>query len=134
MGSCYNKYNRGQVYGAPSLTSTGYLRLRNRVTGKSEFMHRIIWQELNGDIPEGMVIDHINHNTTDNRIENLQCITSAKNSQRMKVGSVSKITRNLARPYRASRWFNCKNNYLGYFGTIGGAIMATNMMFIEGET
>ena len=44
--------------------------------------HRKVWKSVYGEIPKGMVIDHINGNTLDNRIENLQCITQAQNIQR----------------------------------------------------
>lgn len=34
--------------------------------------HRFIWQCFNGIIPEGLVIDRINDNRDDNRLQNLQ--------------------------------------------------------------
>lgn len=33
----------------------------------------------NGPIPDGLVIDHINRNTSDNRIENLRCVPQSVN-------------------------------------------------------
>jgi hypothetical protein len=33
-----------------------------------------------GEIPEGMVIDHINTIRTDNRLENLRCVTHLENN------------------------------------------------------
>ena len=41
--------------------------------------HRDIWSEANGPIPEGMVIDHINGDDTDNRLENLRLATPPQN-------------------------------------------------------
>ena len=54
--------------------------------------HRKVWKSVYGEIPKGMVIDHINGNTLDNRIENLQCITQKQNIQRspLKQGYVYK--------------------------------------------
>ena len=43
--------------------------------------HRLIWTLLNGDIPEGLEIDHINYNKSDNRIINLRLCTHHQNSQ-----------------------------------------------------
>ena len=58
-----------------------------RVTiGKSKIysIHRIIWEMFNGPIPTGMVIDHMNGNPWDNRIENLRVVTHRQNVQNAK--------------------------------------------------
>ena len=47
-------------------------------------VHRIIWNIHYGKIPKGMIIDHINNDSLDNRIENLQCITQSENIKRNK--------------------------------------------------
>jgi hypothetical protein len=46
--------------------------------------HRIIWELFNGPIPEGMVIDHINGDPWDNRLENLRMVTPKANNQNTK--------------------------------------------------
>ena len=51
----------------------GAIKLQCRV-------HRIIWISQHGMIPEGYVVDHINNDKTDNRITNLQLLTSKDNS------------------------------------------------------
>lgn len=38
------------------------------------YMHRWIWEEIFGPIPDGWEIDHINGVSTDNRLENLRCV------------------------------------------------------------
>lgn len=43
------------------------------------FRHRVIWYYFNGEIPEGMEIDHINGNKQDNRLSNLRCVTHSEN-------------------------------------------------------
>jgi hypothetical protein len=48
------------------------------VDGKQYFAHRIIWKLETGREPEG-VIDHINGETSDNRIENLRDVTHTEN-------------------------------------------------------
>lgn len=45
------------------------------------YAHRVIWMLHNGDIPEGMVSDHVNGRSDDNHIENLRCVTVAVNSR-----------------------------------------------------
>lgn len=42
--------------------------------------HRIVWIAAHGMIPDGMVIDHINNNKTDNRLCNLQILSPEDNS------------------------------------------------------
>lgn len=41
--------------------------------------HRLVWISANGVIPEGLIIDHINRITVDNRIKNLRLVTPSGN-------------------------------------------------------
>lgn len=43
------------------------------------YAHRLAWVYVHGVIPEGMVIDHRDHDGTNNRIENLRLATNAQN-------------------------------------------------------
>lgn len=43
-------------------------------------IHRLIWESVNGTIPNGMEIDHIDTNPSNNRISNLICVTHKENS------------------------------------------------------
>ncbi|HDM8089251.1 TPA: HNH endonuclease [Yersinia enterocolitica] len=64
---------------AGGFNGEGYLHVGfNHKTYK---VHRVIWEMHNGPIPEGMQVDHIDHNRVNNRIENLRIVTQAQNSK-----------------------------------------------------
>jgi len=52
------------------------------------FMHRYVWAYFNGAIPPGHVVHHINENTHDNRIENLQVMTYAEHNTLHNTGRI----------------------------------------------
>lgn len=52
----------------------GYIML-GRGRGKAIFEHRVVWENANGPIPDGQEIHHRNEIRTDNRLENLECVT-----------------------------------------------------------
>lgn len=54
-----------------------------RYFGRSgKFLHRAVWEHYNGEIPEGYDIHHIDGNTTNNHIDNLECITKKAHRKR----------------------------------------------------
>jgi hypothetical protein len=60
------------------------------VIGKTRHKtHRLIWIMHNGDIPEGLFVDHLNMDRTDNRIENLRLSTKAGNNRNQNATGVS---------------------------------------------
>ena len=58
--------------------------IRNGTTKLQCRVHRIIWISVNGVLPDGYCIDHINNDKKDNRICNLQILTPAENSHKAK--------------------------------------------------
>lgn len=44
-----------------------------------KFVHRVVYETFIGNIPKNFVINHINGNKRDNRLENLEAITSSEN-------------------------------------------------------
>lgn len=59
------------------------------LNGKHFYAHRVIWIIFHGKIPDGMIIDHIDGNAHNNRIENLRCVDYIHNSRNMKKPSTN---------------------------------------------
>lgn len=43
-------------------------------------VHRLVWEAFNGQIPEGLQVNHINEVKTDNRLSNLNLMTAKENT------------------------------------------------------
>ena len=74
-----NKTNKIKIgYRAGTIATTKYRRIV--INQKFYAEHRLIWIYFNGDVPDGLQIDHINRIKYDNRIENLRLVTNAENA------------------------------------------------------
>ena len=72
---------RGKGFIKPLLDKDGYLKLaltQNDVT-YNIFLHKAIWNIYKGDVPEGFTIDHIDNDKLNNKIDNLQLLSSRDN-------------------------------------------------------
>lgn len=93
------------------------------VNGKCYYLHRLIWQYHHGYLPP--MVDHINNDTYDNRIENLRPCDNAKNqyNSRKKVNNKSGYKgvvfhpRVKNRPWQSKIVVNKKVVSLGYYST-----------------
>ena len=78
---------RGQVFGRTGelvggVCSDGYVRLHGVVgMPQTVYAHRLVWETVNGTIPEGFHVDHKNAVRWDNRGPNLQAITQGENNR-----------------------------------------------------
>lgn len=77
IGRDISKLN-GKIAG--SLDSSGYLQ--TKINKKLYLNHRIIFLMFHGYLPE--LLDHINGDKTDNRIENLRAATTCQNQHNKK--------------------------------------------------
>lgn len=68
-------------------TQTGYVvtgskrndYIRININNHHYSAHRLVWEAFNGPIPEGMVIDHIDGNRSNNALSNLRLVTQSEN-------------------------------------------------------
>lgn len=66
-----------------SQSKKGYFQVRlftnEYPKGRLQYVHRLVYETFVGEIPEGKEIDHINNDSTDNRLDNIQLLTRREN-------------------------------------------------------
>jgi len=79
-GHKYKKYKK------PTL-NTGYYKIRLCKNSKYKYFyfHRLVYEAYNGEIPEGLCIDHIDNNKQNNHIDNLRLATRSENMWNQKI-------------------------------------------------
>ena len=97
----------------------GYLQIQ--INRKIYRAHRLVWLMLNGPIPVGMEMDHINGIKDDNRIENLRLATSSQNKHNQKKRRINKSGfKGVSWSKKMNKWsanicVKGKNRGLGFF-------------------
>ena len=93
--------------------------------------HRILWILANGDIPNGLQIDHINGNRLDNRLGNLHLVSNRENHQNRAfhraTGRLGYYWDKQANKWHARIRSNGKRIHLGYFTDENEAQQAYNI-------
>lgn len=119
-----HKHHIGKMKG--TVVKHGYIRFR--IAGKFYLAHRLAHLIVNGHIPE--YIDHINHNTSDNRWENLRGCTVAQNMANARIRSDNKTGfkgvhfDKQRKKFSARIQYNQKKIQIGYFHTREEAALA----------
>lgn len=116
-----------------TVDTKGYIQIG--YNGKKYKAHRLVWLYMYGYLPEiGMDIDHINRNTSDNRLANLRLVAHKINMQNQtkRVTNTSGITgvyydASPSRANRVKKWRACimvagKYIHLGWVHTKEEAI------------
>tara|TARA_R110002167_G_scaffold99886_7_gene261266 strand:+ start:4806 stop:5294 length:489 start_codon:yes stop_codon:yes gene_type:complete len=108
--------NIGVYYDKVCILNHGYLRLQLSFEKKHKIyrVHRIVAMAFLGfDIDSKLLIDHINHNITDNNLINLRIATHSQNQ-------MNTINKGYSWHKEKSKWIssirlNGKKYFLGYF-------------------
>lgn len=110
-----------------SKTSHGYRH--GSIGGKALSAHRVAWAMNHGAWPADQ-LDHVNHDKSDNRIENLRVVTNAENHQNSPIrrsntsGAVG-VSRYSARDkWQAQIRCNGTHEHLGHFDSFEEAVEA----------
>lgn len=111
------------------LNSEGYVRIR--LGGKEYRAHRVIWSIChNEEIPEGMLVDHIDGNKANNKIENLRLASRVQNNaNKQKVAFARELPKGVTRTgskYRARLHHKGKTYSLGTYDSPEEAAEAYN--------
>jgi len=96
--------------GSP-INAKGYLGFK--FEGNRYRVHRVVWEMHNGEIPEGLYVDHIDRDSTNNRIENLRLVTVQQNNRNQQRKGYSYDKARDA--YRARIWVDGKSIELGSY-------------------
>lgn len=119
-----SKGKRGKIGSiAGSINSEGYLRIC--IDKKQYKVHRLVYLYHHGYLPN--VIDHIDRNRLNNKIENLREATTAQNNANSKIrkdntSGLKGITWHKAsNKWCAQLMVNCKQNHIGLFFNIEDA-------------
>jgi HNH endonuclease/AP2 domain len=96
-------------YNGGTSKHTGYAQTQVHINGKRRtvHMHRFVWEQVHGPIPDGLSIDHINGNGLDNRIQNLRLADQrlqSINSVHRRAGLTSSQYPGVNRDHHAQKW------------------------------
>lgn len=114
------KYNKERIF-KPALSGRGYSQVNLTKNNKSitRAVHKLVAMAFLNHIPCGMklVVDHINNNQLDNRVENLHIVTQRENSHKTqsKYSSTYKGVSKSNTKWISTIYINGKKLYLGRF-------------------
>lgn len=131
--SRYEGKRAGTVF-TPAKDSN-YKRIKIVIWNRPVMAHQIAWVLMQGEIPRGMFIDHIDGDATNNAIKNLRLVTHSENHRNRKIQSNNKSGVPGVR-FKSGKWcarvkINGKEKYLGSFQSKEDAIEARKRYAIE---
>ena len=116
-----------------------YTKLRISINGstKKVSLHRIVWEIVNGPIPSGMQIDHIDGVRSNNNILNLRIASNSQNNMNKRAFRNSKtgikgVRFRSGKKFSGKPWYsdirvNGKLIHIGCFDTMDDAVSARKL-------
>ena len=98
------------------INNWGYRRVswdRGAAGRVRQYAHRLVWFMFNGPIPDGVMVDHIDLDKSNNRLDNLRLVTKSGNAQNSMRRGYFWDTR--ANKWRAQIKVDGKTKHLGFF-------------------
>lgn len=126
----------GEIAGTPNRNGSGKVYMSIGIDGKTYRSHRLAWLYAYGGWPKDQ-IDHIDQDSTNNRLSNLRSVTNAENSKNQKIpknnssGVTGVYFRNKRQKWEAKITVNGKLIYLGLFDLKDDAITARKNAEVE---
>lgn len=118
-----NRVNIGDPADTKHIQRDGSIKYGVFLKGRHYSTHRIIWEMHYGEIPVGLVVDHIVNSTissTDNRISNLRICTPKENTRKCKKSRANTTGYKGVSYYKPNSKYKAtisvgKSMHLGYF-------------------
>jgi len=134
----WRKISGNQVRPGQEITcksDRGYLYVKFR--GKRYKAHRVIWLMTYGSWPKNDV-DHIDHDTSNNRLSNLRDVTKRQNHRNLPMfkSNTSGVT-GVSFYKRSKKWVvkaygaDGKQKHIGYFADFDDAVAARDKAYLE---
>lgn len=129
-GKLFSCIDRGKLYFGYELGTLVKNRIKIQIGGKKYYRARVVWCLHNNSWPvDDLIVDHINRNSLDDRIENLRAISQTKNMRNKNAASKNtsgragvSITKD--KKWRASIQVGNKHRNLGTYSDLDQAIAA----------
>ncbi len=92
---------------------------------KRYYTHRVAWEMVNGPIPDGLCIDHIDGNGLNNQLSNLRVTTLSLNQRNRCIPKNSRTgVIGVVHHTRGGFSVYCVGKYVGYFKSFDDAVSA----------
>ena len=115
-GNVYSNKS-GQVKKLKLKKTRGYLyaSLFKNKKQKTCYIHRLLYQTFVGNIPEGIEVDHIDRDKTNNKLNNLRLVTRQQNN--FNTTAKGYTWNKVAKKWEAQIMLDRKKIFLGFFNT-----------------